>query len=154
MSLAKKRWCVLLGGCLVSSLVLAGVALGGEEAPEEAAPPREFDNYWLVFLERGDDPPELDEEASAKLQRQHLGHLSKVFREGYSLVAGPFEVPADEPLRGIVLFRGDLTEEEVVRLASSDPAVQAGRLKVRVMKWWTGARALRFPLAEEVAGGE
>lgn len=153
MSLAMNKWSWWLG-CLVSCLVLAGVATGGEEAPEEAAPPMEFDNYWMVFLERGDDPPELDDEASAKLQRQHLGHLSKVFREGYSLVAGPFEVPAEETLRGIVLFRGDLSEEEVARLANADPAVQAGRLKIRIMKWWTGARALAFPLAEEVASGE
>lgn len=154
MSLSLNKWSWLLGCCLISSLVLTAVALGGEEAPEEAAPPKEFEKYWMVFLERGDDPPELDEEASVKLQRQHLGHLSKVFREGYSLVAGPFEVPAEEPLRGIVLYRGDLEEKEVVRLASADPAVQAGRLKVRVMKWWTGAGAVRFPRAEELAAGE
>ncbi len=105
----------------------------------------------MVFLERGDDPPELDDGASAELQRKHLAHLSKVHREGYSLVAGPFEVPEDEPLRGIVLYRGDLEKERVVELASDDPAVRAGRLKVRVMRWWTGAGAMTFavPAAEE-----
>ena len=122
--------------------------VAGEE-PAEGSPPVAFDQYWMVFLERGDDPPELDDEAAARLQRQHLGHLGKVYREGYSLVAGPFEVPAEEPLRGLVLYRGDLDREEVEELASADPAVRAGRLKVRVLRGWTGAGALRFEPAPD-----
>ena len=131
----------------VLTAVLAAAPLLAQDA--EGNPPTEFDHYWLVFLIRGDDPPQLDEEASAELQRRHLAHLSRVHREGYSLAAGPFEVPADEPMRGIVLFRGDLAEERVVELASADPAVEAGRLKVRVMKWWTPAGAIRFPAAAD-----
>ncbi len=116
------------------------------EVPEdEGSPPKELDKYWMVFLERGDDPPQLDEEASAELQRRHLAHLSKMHREGYSLVAGPFEVGEEEPLRGIVLYRGDLEGDRVRELASADPAVEAGRLKVRVMKWWTPGGAMTFP---------
>lgn len=123
-------------------LVLTGPAWAQDEAGN---PPARFDTFWMVFLERGDDPPELDETASAELQRQHLAHLSKVHQEGYSLVAGPFEVPPDEPLRGIVLYRGDLEKDRVVELASADPAVQAGRLKVRAIKWWTPADTMSFP---------
>jgi hypothetical protein len=59
-------------------------------------------------------------------------------------VSGPFEAPADEPLRGITLYRGDLEHDKVIELAGSDPAVKAGRLKVRAMKWWTGAKMLQF----------
>ena len=130
---------------IVLAAVLAVASLQAQDA--EGNPPTEFDKYWMVFLMRGDDPPQLDEEASAELQRRHLRHLSKVQREGYSLAAGPFEVPADEPLRGIVLYRGDLEEKRVVELASADPAVAAGRLKVRVMKWWTAAGAVSFAAA-------
>ncbi len=125
-----------------AALLIAGTPLLAQDA--EGNPPMEFDKYWMVFLERGDNPPQLDEEASAELQRQHLAHLSKVYRERYTLVAGPFEVPEDEPLRGIVLYRGDLERDRVVELASADPAVKAGRLKVRVMKWWTGAGVMTF----------
>ena len=110
----------------------------------EGDPPAEFAQYWMVFLVRGDDPPELDDEASMALQRQHLAHLSKVYKEGYSLVAGPFEVPPDDPVRGIVLYRGDLERERVEELSSADPAVQAGRLKVEIKRWWTPAGAMQF----------
>ncbi len=131
----------------VLAAVLTAAPLPAQDS--EGNPPTEFDQYWMVFLIRGDDPPQLDEEASADLQRRHLAHLSKVHREGYSLAAGPFEVPADEPMRGIVLFRGDLEKERVVELASADPAVETGRLKVRVMRWCTPAGAMRFAAAAD-----
>jgi len=116
----------------------------------DGTPPQQFDRYWMVFLIRGDHPPELSEEAGAELQKQHLGHLSKVWRSGHALVAGPFEVPAEDALRGIVLYRGDLDEDEVRELAEADPAVQAGRLKVEIRRWWTGGGVLRFRNAEEL----
>jgi uncharacterized protein len=133
----------LVTSIILAVLFVAAAPLLAQDA--EGNPPTEFDQYWLVFLERGDDPPQLDDAASAELQRQHLAHLSKDHREGYALVAGPFEVPDDEPLRGIVLYRGDLEREQVAELAGADPAVKAGRLKVRILRWWTAAGAMSFP---------
>ena len=131
------RWAVLA--------ILVIFTVGSAHSQDsEGNPPRQFDSYWMVFLERGDDPPELEDSASADLQRKHLAHLSKVRSEGFALVAGPFEVPAEESLRGIVLYRGDLEKEKVEQLASADPAVKAGRLKVRVLRWWTPGGALQF----------
>ena len=132
---------------LVISIILAAAVAAAPLSAQDAEgnPPADFDPYWLVFLERGDHPPQLDEEASAELQRQHLAHLSKVYREGYARVAGPFEVPDDEPLRGIVLYRGDLERDRVAELTGADPAVKAGRLKIRIMRWWTSAGAMSFP---------
>jgi hypothetical protein len=48
-------------------------------------------------------------------------------------------------MRGIVLYPGEMTEEEVRALAEDDPAVRAGRLRVDLRKWWTGAGAVTFP---------
>ena len=132
---------------LATAVLALTIALPALAQDAEGNPPMEFDTYWMVFLVRGDDPPQLDATASAELQRKHLAHLSKVYKEGYSLVAGPFEVPDDDPVRGIVLYRGDLERERVVELASADPAVVAGRLKVEVKKWWTPAGAMSFPQA-------
>lgn len=131
---------------LTITLILAGWAYAQNE---EGDPPTEFDAYWMVFLERGDDPPQLEEEASAELQRQHLAHLGKVWNEGYALVAGPFD--GGDELRGIVLYRGDLERDEVMELAGADPAVQAGSLKVRALKWYTPGGLLDFkrPPADE-----
>ncbi len=128
---------------LVTTMLATGAPIQAQDA--DGNPPTEFDQYWMVFLVRGDDPPQLDEAASTELQRQHLAHLSRVHREGYSLVAGPFEVPDDEPTRGIVLYRGDLERDQVAELTSADPAVKAGRLKIRIMRWWTPAGALSLP---------
>ncbi len=73
---------------LTAALLCVPVPLPAQDA--EGNPPAEFDKYWLVFLERGDDPPQLDDDASAELQRQHLAHLSKVYKEGSAMVAVPF----------------------------------------------------------------
>ena len=128
MQLPRLAILVLSIGCLCAATLLPA-----QDA--EGNPPAEFDKYWMFFLIRGDDPPQLDEEASAELQRRHLAHLSKVYRQGYARVAGPFEVPDDEPMRGIVLYRGDLERDRVAELAGADPAVEAGRLKIRVARW-------------------
>ena len=136
-----KRW------TLFAIVLLTGVQVAAQDSAGGQA--KEYDSYWMVFLERGDDPPELEESAAMELQGRHQAHLTKMKSQGYSLVAGPFEVSADEPLRGIVLYRGDLEEHEVVELASGDPAVQAGRLKVRVLRWWTPGGAVNFPRPEQ-----
>jgi hypothetical protein len=44
-------------------------------------------------------------------------------------------------LRGFCLYRTDV--EETRRLAESDPSVQAGRMAVDVMTWWTKRGSLR-----------
>lgn len=131
---------------LLALLLALSAGLPAAEAPTE------FDRYWMVFLLRGDNPPELDAEASAKLQSDHLDHLGKLFNEGHALAAGPFTGGPAETMRGIVLFPGDYTEAEVREMAAADPAVTAGRLKVKVIGWATGADALDFPLYNEIHG--
>ncbi len=136
----------------LATLVVTLVVTQPLSAQDEAGnPPPQFDKYWMVYLVRGDQPPELSEAESAELQRQHLAHLSKVWKSGHALVAGPFEVAAEDPMRGIVLYRGDLEVDQVCELAEADPAVKAGRLKVEIRRWWTGGGVLQFRNAEELA---
>ena len=145
----------VVAACLaaLSFAVTAGGAQQ-EEEPRRAAPPAAFDKYIFVLLALGDEPPQdLSPEALRELQSQHLGHLTKMAEEGYALVAGPFNNRFDEKWRGMVLFRGDLTMDEVRELAEADPSVQAGLMKVEVMEWYTGAGALKFPMAEAMAKG-
>lgn len=113
------------------------------------AAPEEFDKFYMVFLMRGDNPPALDDDAASELQAAHLAHLDRMWRDGYALIAGPFGGGADDPMRGIVLFRGDLDMEKVRELAEADPAVKAGRLRVDVRPWYTGAGYLAFPKQPE-----
>ncbi len=143
---------VLLLACAATlgTFLLAAGPQDQAADPPKAAPPTSFDKYHFVLLASGDNPPDLPAERLAELQSQHLGHLTKMAQEGYALVAGPFGDRFDEKWRGIVLFRGDLSAEEVRRLAEADPSVQAGLLKIEMMTWYTSAGAMAFPMAEEL----
>ena len=142
-------FCVALLACLLA-------LFNQSEPPQQtsqpttrptAAPPAQFDRYHLVMLVRGDNPPVLNNIESQQLQAEHLGHLKKMADEGHMLVAGPFAQQFDDRLRGMCLYNPSLSREEVRELAEADPAVEAGRLKVEVMDWYTAKGALAFPLA-------
>ncbi|MEM8875227.1 MAG: hypothetical protein AAGD32_13340 [Planctomycetota bacterium] len=125
--------------------------------PATAAPPMEFDTYHFVLLVAAESPPEdMTREKATEIQGQHLGHLTKMWEQGYALVAGPFGDRIDPRWRGMVLYRGDLTKEQVIELASADPAVQAGLLEVKVMAWYTAKDMLEFkaPPSTQPADGE
>jgi len=63
------------------------------------------------------------------LQLRHLRTLWRLRRAGLALVAGP--TPGDGDLRGLVICRAD-DVARVLAALQRDPAVQAGRLSVRV----------------------
>lgn len=100
----------------------------------------ELDGYSFVLLKRGPRAFEYSDEELDRLQEQHLAHLEAMREQGHLLLAGPFSDQADETLRGFCLYRTSV--EETRRLAASDPSVQAGRMAVVVMGWWTGRGAL------------
>jgi uncharacterized protein len=105
-----------------------------------ASPPDEVDEYTLVLLYRGFNPPDLDGDASEQLQRQHLGHLEAMKRRGALLLSGPFSNQPDESLRGLCIYRVGL---DVARaLAEEDPAVRRGRLRIVAFNWYTRKGAL------------
>jgi uncharacterized protein len=101
----------------------------------------ELDSYTFVLLKRGPRAFEFSDEELDRLQEQHLAHLDAMREQGHVLLAGPFSDQPDETLRGFCLYKTDL--EETRRLAESDPSVQAGRMAVDVMSWWTKRGSLR-----------
>ena len=89
--------------------------------------------YFMVFLKSGENRSQ-DSTQTAELQKQHLAHLTRMAREGYASLIGPF---GDEgEIRGIVVYNTP-TQKEADSLANLDPMVKAGRLKVEVHPWWT-----------------
>jgi uncharacterized protein YciI len=100
----------------------------------------ELESYSFVLLRRGPRALEFTEKELDLLQAQHLAHLGAMGERGVLVLAGPFSEQADETMRGFCLYRTDL--EETRRLAESDPAVQAGRMAVDVMTWWTAPGSL------------
>ena len=108
----------------------------------------ELDGYNFVLLRRGPRALEFSDEELERLQAAHLAHLDAMKEQGHLLVAGPFSDQPDETLRGFCLYRTSV--DETRRLAESDPSVQAGRMAVDVMGWWT-ARGALTRLARELA---
>ena len=137
---------------LALALLLAAAPAPAQE-PEEAAPPMEFETYQLVLLKRPAEPAEMPDDEIHRIQAAHLAHMTQMAKEGKLVTAGPFGDQEDESLRGLALYRvGSI--EEARRLAEADPAVQAGRLEVEVLTWYTEKGSLAFPGAEKLRAAE
>jgi len=95
--------------------------------------------YFIAFLKRGPIRNQNEEEA-AKLQKEHLAHLGKMYDLGYADISGPFGDDGD--IRGITIYNVP-TQKIADSLANSDPMVEAGRLVIEMHPWWA---AKGFPL--------
>jgi uncharacterized protein YciI len=96
------------------------------------------ENYFLGFLKRGDkwSPDETPERQ--RIQDAHLANIKKLGDTGKLVCAGPFLEDTD--LRGIFVFKVS-TAQEANELTNTDPAVQAGRLKIELHPWKVNAGA-------------
>lgn len=88
--------------------------------------------FYLGFLKRGDkwSPEETPERQ--RIQEAHLKNIGRLHEMGKLVAAGPFMEDTD--LRGIFVFK-TATVEEANELTNTDPAVQAGRLKIELHPW-------------------
>lgn len=151
---ARRYALLILLALALTVLVTAPPAVASEPdvTSDDEVAPAQFEKHYLVLLMRPENPPTFSDEEGAEIQSAHLGHLHKLWVEGDAVIAGPFEVPDDERMRGLVLFRGDLTTDEVKALAEDDPAVKAGRLEVKVLPWWHGKDFIQFTPPPELDG--
>jgi uncharacterized protein YciI len=139
---------------LLLAVTLLAPPQGAPSSPPPAAvpapaPPTAFESYQLVLLQRPEHPRDYPAAKLEEIQQAHLAHLRALAQAGKLLVAGPFDDQPDPRLRGLALFRvGSVAEAK--RLASEDPAVQAGRLEAVVMTWYTEKGALAFPGVEKL----
>lgn len=141
----------MLRGWLLGCVVCGAFSIACSSTPEPTLPPvadepePESDaddlgngmrTYFMVLLYRG---PEWTAESSPEtieLQDRHLANIKRLVAAGTMVLAGPFFPPVgDDPLLGLFLF--DVSSlQEATELAESDPAVQAGRLRVEVLTWY------------------
>lgn len=92
----------------------------------------EMKTYYLVFLKKGPIRTQ-DSTTVAKIQEQHMAHLTKMFEDKKMCIAGPLMDNTD--LRGICVYNTE-TLEEAKTLAESDPAVKSGRLMIEIHPWY------------------
>jgi uncharacterized protein len=106
--------------------------------------PFEMESYQLVLLMRAPTWKKLPDAEAKALQAAHIAHLTKMGESGKAVVCGPFDQQQDPAFRGACLYAVK-TPEEARALASGDPTVTAGQLRVEVMTWWVGKGYMTFP---------
>lgn len=91
--------------------------------------------YVIAFLYAGPDQNRSEEESTA-LQKAHMDNISRMAEDGSLILAGPFL--SEGELRGLYLFDVK-TVEEAEALTSTDPAIQAGSLRMELKPWYGSA---------------
>jgi uncharacterized protein YciI len=120
-------------GNLSTYLRLKGkVPPSSESAAQQKAKP-EMIKYYLGLLVKGPKHG-IQSEDAAEIQKNHLSHLRSMWEQGKLVVAGP--LGDNQNIRGILVFRGGDSMEEMKALAEQDPAVKAGRLAVEIHPWF------------------
>jgi|SRR5579864_8858873 len=100
--------------------------------------------YELVLLRRPADATQYDDDTLKRIQREHIAYHASLRSTGDMVTNGPVVDQPDASLRGLAFYRtGSL--ERARELAEADPAVQAGRLAVDVMHWWSAAGTMTKP---------
>ena len=119
---------------MLEVLAMRGAASAGKPSVEGDPPPEwAMRKYVIGFLFRGPNRVE-DEKESDRLQRAHLANIARLHAEGKIILAGPFLDKTD--LRGVFLFDVE-TVEEAKALCDTDPAIQAGSLRVELHPWYS-----------------
>lgn len=88
--------------------------------------------YVFGLLVRGPKWTPGETEENKKLQAAHMANINRLAEAGQLVLAGPFKDGGDR--RGVFIFKV-ATLEEAQALADTDPAVQAGRLRIELHRW-------------------
>jgi uncharacterized protein len=95
----------------------------------------DLEAFELVLLRRPEAAPSYDDATLGRIQHEHLAYHASLRETGQVVTNGPVTDTPDDSLRGLTFYRtGSL--DEARRLAEADPAVQAGRLEIDVMRWY------------------
>ncbi len=116
-----------------------GAAYDSLLAAELGADDHGMKAYVMAFLYRG-EAEGVDSLQRANLQRAHLDNIRRMAERGELVLAGPFLGEGD--LRGIYIF--DVSSvEEAEALTNTDPAIQAGTLRMELRPWYVSAALLK-----------
>ncbi|MGZ4816627.1 MAG: YciI family protein [Terriglobales bacterium] len=88
--------------------------------------------YYLGLLVRGPKFSPEDSPERQKIQEGHMANMKRLHEIGKLVAAGPFAEEGE--LRGLFVFRV-VSMQEALELTNTDPAVQAGRLAIKLYEW-------------------
>ena len=140
--LAATTGLVLINGCATQVAATAEAPSDQEAAAYNEALAQELgaddygmSQYVMAFLYAGENR-DRDSTETVQLQRAHLKNIRRLADEGSLVLAGPFL--DDGELRGIYIFNVK-TVEEAQKLTETDPAIQAGSLRMELHPWYGSA---------------
>ncbi len=96
--------------------------------------------YYMVFLKTGPNRSQ-DSLTAARIQEEHLAHMSRLAEQKKICAAGPFTDGGD--IQGIVVYSVS-NMEEAIALTNEDPAVKAGRLTIEIHPWWAAVGTMLY----------
>lgn len=135
--------------CLSFGMAKAQKTYDPELAKSVGADDYGMKKFVVAFLYRGDRVSEYTEADRAKFQEGHLANITRLAEEGKMVLAGPFF--GNEELRGLFFFDvKSIAEAEA--LTNSDPAIQAGVLRMELKEWYgSAALGLLLEIHEKIA---
>lgn len=95
--------------------------------------------YIFAYLKAGPNRDQ-DSTESVRLQNAHMENIGRMAQEGKLVLAGPFL--DDGEVRGFYIFAVE-TIAEAEQLVETDPAIQAGRLKMELHPWYGSAALMK-----------
>jgi uncharacterized protein len=101
----------------------------------------EMTNYIVGFLHKGPKWTSESTDETKRIQQGHMANINKMAATGKLIVAGPFTDNGD--LRGMFIFK-EVTIEQAREMVDADPAIQAGRMVVKLHPWFAG-KGLNVP---------
>ena len=117
--------------CLVS--LNSNAQVKNDTTAAKPKPEEQIRKYWFVMLLKGENRTQ-DSATAAKIQKEHLANIDRLYNEGKIKVAGPFGDRGN--WLGIFIF-DCATKEEVEKLLKTDAAVSSGRLTYDIRPWYT-----------------
>ncbi|RPA67779.1 hypothetical protein EF405_12425 [Cyclobacteriaceae bacterium YHN15] len=124
----------------------AGSPYDAELANKLGADDYGMKTYVMAFLLAGDRVREYSQEERLEIQKGHMTNINRLAEMGKLILAGPFSNGGEK--RGIFLF-DVATKAEAEELTNTDPAVQAGVLKMELVEWYGSAALMMVPEVHE-----
>ncbi len=145
----KNYFLILFIFCLGISVSYAQNSFDEDLANKLGADEYGMKKYIVAFLYRGDQVDEYSPEEQAEIQRGHMDNITKLAEEGKMVLAGPFF--GNDDLRGLFFFAVE-TIEEAEALTKSDPAIEAGVLKMDLKEWYgSAALGMLMEISEKIS---
>lgn len=105
--------------------------------------------YKLVILKTG-TTTSTDKSLIEKSFSGHMENINRLVKEEKLIVAGPLS-KNEKTYRGIFIFQGIETNEELQKILQTDPAIAAGFLDFEIYTWYGSAALPEYlPISEKI----